>query len=177
MVDEDPGRYGAGSGGNGAPRIPDAVWRKFLGDNERAIRASAPRELSARERATGVHPGPAGTEGSRRRRSDASRLRPVDAVGDLWEPEDRWPGPAWRDMDGPARRRHVGRILAAVAAVALAVGALSLGPSESGVPGGTPGDATTQQSEDVLPDGVPTWTDPTSTPAQTDARPPTPRTE
>ncbi|MFE7173266.1 hypothetical protein [Streptomyces sp. NPDC057616] len=95
----------------------------------------------------------------------------------MWEPEDPWPGAAWRDMDGPARCRHVGRILAAVAVVALAVGALSLWPTESGVSDGAPGATTSQQSEDVVPDGVPTWTDLPSTPARTGTRPPTPRTE
>ena len=40
--------------------IPDTVWRKFLNDTEQAIRASAPEELSARERAAVGRPHPTG---------------------------------------------------------------------------------------------------------------------
>lgn len=77
-----------------------------------------------KERASVVRPDSAGTESSRRqRRSDLAQLRPAESVGEAWEPEDGWPSAAWRDMDGPARRRRVGLILAAVTAVVLAAGA------------------------------------------------------
>ena len=177
MVSEGPRWNGAGSEGDDAPRTPDAVWRKFHGDNEQAIRASAPREPSAQERSAGARNDSAGTESSRRQwRTDPAHSRPMDAVGEVWEAEDRWPGAAWRDMDTPARRRHVGRILAAIAAAALVVGALSLWPSERGVSDGAPDEITSQQSESVLPDGVPTWTGLPSA-APTGTRAPTSRTE
>ncbi|MGQ4388726.1 hypothetical protein [Streptomyces sp. SAS_270] len=98
---------------------------------------------------------------------------PLEAVGELWELEDRPPGPAWRDMDSRARRRRAGRVLGMAAAVILAVGALSRLPTGSGYPDGTSGDGTSQQSEDVVPDGVPTL--PSAT-AYTGTLPPTPRT-
>ncbi|CAM5703135.1 hypothetical protein SAFG77S_00198 [Streptomyces afghaniensis] len=87
--------------------IPDDVWLRFLTDSEHAIRASAPREPSAQERAAGL------------------RLRPPYAVGDLWQPEDLWVRVAWRDLDRRAKVRRVGRVVATAAAVALALGAWS----------------------------------------------------
>ncbi|MGW7426018.1 hypothetical protein ACWGJB_39340 [Streptomyces sp. NPDC054813] len=82
-----------------------------------------------------------------------------DAVGDLCDPEDPWVA-GWRDLDGPGRQRRAGRVLAVVAAVIVAVGALSHIPTRSTLPDGTPDEGTTQQSEDVLPDGAPTATGP-----------------
>ncbi|MEU1306409.1 hypothetical protein [Streptomyces shenzhenensis] len=123
--------------GDGTPPVPDTVWQKFLDDTERAIRRSAPREPSAWER-TAPPPEP-------------------DAVGELWQRPDPWPGPAWRDMDGPARRRRVGRVLGTLAAAALALSALSLLPAGSGGGPASADDATSQQSEDV-PDRLPTAT-------------------
>jgi hypothetical protein len=99
-----------------------------------------------------------------------------DAVGEAWQPEDPPPGPAWRDMDGPARLRRAGRILTTVAVVLVAVGALSYASSHSGVPGGAPAGVTSQQSEAALPDGVPTESDSPFAPASADTLPPKPRT-
>lgn len=59
----------------------------------------------------------------------------------------------------------MGRVLAAIAAAVLAIGALSRWPAGPGSSGGTPGDATSQQSEDVVPDGAPTATGLPTTPA------------
>ncbi|WP_406164645.1 hypothetical protein [Streptomyces sp. NBC_00996] len=178
MATEEPaGGRTPGEGGD-TPSVPDAVWRKFLDDTEHAIRTSAPRELSARERAREVRHVTADTEGpgqERRRETDERGSGPMDAVGEMWELEDRWP-PAWRDMDSRARRRRAGRALGTVAAVIVAVGALSHLPTGSGAPDGTPGDSTSQQSEDVLPDGVPTATDLPSAPAYAGSPPPTPHT-
>ena len=39
---------------DGAPSVPDEVWLRFLTDTEHAIRVSAPREPSAKERAARV---------------------------------------------------------------------------------------------------------------------------
>lgn len=41
---------------DGTPSVPEYVWRLFLEDDERAIRASAPREPSARDRLPGWRP-------------------------------------------------------------------------------------------------------------------------
>ncbi|MFJ9543796.1 hypothetical protein ACIRPX_42210 [Streptomyces sp. NPDC101225] len=177
MAAEDPEEGGTPGEGGGVPPVPDTVWRKFLEDTEQAIQASATRELSARERAAGVRPDPAGPQGpGQRKRTGAPAEDSLDAVGEVWEPEDVWPGPPWREMDGPARCRRVGRILSAIAAVLVAVGALSYASSRSGVPGGTPGDTASQQSEPLLPNGVPTETGLPSAPAYAGTPPPMPRT-
>ncbi|NEC72227.1 hypothetical protein G3I25_11610, partial [Streptomyces rochei] len=42
----------------GVPHVPEDVWRRFLEDDERAIRASALREPAARERTPGWRPAP-----------------------------------------------------------------------------------------------------------------------
>ncbi|MFJ4979395.1 hypothetical protein ACIP6X_29360 [Streptomyces coeruleorubidus] len=92
---------------DGTPPVPDDVWLRFLTDSEHAIRASAPREPSARERAAG------------------RQLQPPHTVGDLWQPEDPGVRVAWRDLDRRARTRRVGRVVATAAALALALGAWS----------------------------------------------------
>ncbi|MCX4885688.1 hypothetical protein [Streptomyces sp. NBC_00847] len=180
MAAEDPGQGGSPDEGGGVPSIPDAVWRRFLGDTEQAIRASAPRELSARERAVGSRPDPADSHSMRQEQRGNASVEPppasFDAVGEAWQPDDPLPGPAWRDMAGPARLRRAGRILATVALVLVAVGALSYASSRSGAPGGTPTGATSQQSEEVLPDGVPTESESPSAPTSSGTLPPRART-
>nr|WP_240449465.1 hypothetical protein [Streptomyces harenosi] len=47
------------------PDVPEEVWQKFLADSEDAIRGSAPREPSARERLPGGWPGPPPDAGMR----------------------------------------------------------------------------------------------------------------
>lgn len=113
---------------DGTPPIPDDVWLRFLTDSEHAIRASAPREPSARERAAG------------------RRLQPPHAVGDLWQPEDLWVRVAWSDLDRRAKVRRVGRVVATAAAVALALGAWSHLSADAG-PGTRPGTGTVRQVE------------------------------
>ncbi|MBR8639941.1 hypothetical protein KEF29_13145 [Streptomyces tuirus] len=125
---------GAG-GGRGTPDephgtlpIPDEVWLKFLTDSEYAIRASAPREPAARERAAGRQP------------------QPPHAVGDLWQPEELWVRVAWRDLDRRAKARRVTRVVATAAAVALALGAWSQLSTGAGT-GNKPGEGTVRQVE------------------------------
>ncbi|CAL9527694.1 hypothetical protein SUDANB58_03978 [Streptomyces sp. enrichment culture] len=144
----------------GAPGVPEEVWQKFLADSEDAIRGSAPREPSARERVPGWFPGPPETAGAKRRAG-----RPYDdrgnavagAVGDLWQPEEPRGGPIWRNLDRSARLRRVGRAAGTAAAVALALAAWSWLTAGSGVPGSGPGSATVQQLEDA-PEELPTAT-------------------
>ncbi|WP_020133837.1 hypothetical protein [Streptomyces sp. 351MFTsu5.1] len=61
-------------------------------------------------------------------------------MGDPWQPDDLWP--LWRDLDGPARLRRVGRAVATAAAIAVALGAWSILSTRAGVPGDGPGGAT-----------------------------------
>jgi deazaflavin-dependent oxidoreductase (nitroreductase family) len=180
VVAEDPGQGGTSDDGGGVPPIADTVWRRFLGDTEQAIRASAPRELSAWERAAGSRPDPVDSHGVQKEPQGGAPVEPrpasFDAVGEVWQPDEQRPGPAWRDLDGPARWRRVGRTLATVAALLVAAGALSHASSRPDVPDGTPTGATSQQSEEVLPDGAPTATAPPPAPAYAGTPPPRPRT-
>ncbi|MFI9822540.1 hypothetical protein ACIHFC_19035 [Streptomyces sp. NPDC052013] len=135
----------------GGPLLPEDLWQRFLTDDEHAIRASAPREPSARQRAAGHRPQPP------RAADDGSGYDAADAVGDLWRPDDPWEGPAWRDLDGRARLRRVCRVAGTAVAIALVLGAWAqLSTGVGGRPEG-PGDTVLQQSEDV-PADLPTAT-------------------
>ncbi|GGX31908.1 hypothetical protein [Streptomyces lomondensis] len=128
MTTEGPGGRGTPDEPDGVPSIPDEVWSRFLTDSESAIRASAPREPSATERAAGRRP------------------QSPHAVGDLWQPEELWVRVAWRDLDRGAKVRRVGRVVATAAAVALALGAWSQLSTGAG-PGSRPGTGTVRQVE------------------------------
>ncbi|MEU6912866.1 hypothetical protein [Streptomyces olindensis] len=128
MTTERPGGRETPDEPDGAPPVPDEVWLRFLTDSESAIRASAPREPSARERAAGRRP------------------QPPHAVGDLWQPEELWVRVPWRDLDRGAKARRVGRVVATAAAVALALGAWSQLSTGAG-PGHRPGTDTVRQVE------------------------------
>ncbi|GHB42203.1 hypothetical protein GCM10010377_36290 [Streptomyces viridiviolaceus] len=131
-----PGSGGTPEEPDGAPTVPEAVWQKFLMDNERAIRASALREPAARERTPGWRPGPPvpGTP---------------EAVGELWQADDVWTGPAWRDLDGRARLRRVGRVIGTAAAVTLALTAWSQLSTDSVAPADGPGETIGQRLEEA----------------------------
>ncbi|MFC8218578.1 hypothetical protein ACFUTY_10420 [Streptomyces sp. NPDC057362] len=135
---------------DGTPSVPEYVWRLFLEDDERAIRASAPREPAARDRFPGRQPEPPADRPARpvRSSSPSSPSLTSDTVGEAWRPEDRWAGPAWRELDGRARARRVGRVLGTAAAVALALTAwsqLSTGPV---TPGSGPAETIGQRLEE-----------------------------
>ncbi|MEU1082980.1 hypothetical protein ABZ368_22610 [Streptomyces sp. NPDC005908] len=145
MTAQRPDDGGAPQGeDDGVPSLPEDVWQRFLMDDEHAIRASAPKEPSARQRAFGRLPQPARTDDGTGQRYDAA-----DAVGDLWHPDDPWEGPSWRDLDGRARIRRVGRAVGTAAAIALALGAWSQLSTGAGTPAEGPGDTVLQQSEDA----------------------------
>ncbi|GGS27408.1 hypothetical protein AB0E75_06615 [Streptomyces griseoviridis] len=134
---------GTGAGTGGTPDEDD-VWRKFLMDSEEAIRVSAPREPSAREREPGrtasavARPdGPAGPGAM------------AGGVGEPWQPDEPLPWPAWRDLDGPARLRRVARGLGAAAAVVLALTGWSQLTAGPGTPSGGPGDTVVERVEDA----------------------------
>ncbi|MCI4145260.1 hypothetical protein [Streptomyces sp. MMS20-AI2-20] len=139
-------------GEDGVPSLPDDVWQRFLRDSEHAIRTSAPKEPSALQRAAGrsFQPPP-------HARPEPPRREAPDAVGDLWHPDDPWDGPPWRDLDGRARLRRVGRVVGTAAAIALALGLWSQLSSGAGTPAEGPGDTVLQQSEEApvtLPSGT-----------------------
>ncbi|MGC9379680.1 hypothetical protein [Streptomyces sp. MH13] len=131
MTASGPGSGATPDGPDGTPSVPEHVWRQFLEDDERAIRASAPREPAARERSPGWRPGP-----------------PFDVVGEPWHPEDPWTGPAWRELGGRARIRRVGRVVGTAAAVALALTAWSQLSTGPGAPGGEPAETIGQHLEE-----------------------------
>ncbi|MEU0742683.1 hypothetical protein [Streptomyces sp. NPDC006134] len=164
MTTLGPGSGDTLGGPEGTPGVPEEVWQKFLADSEDAIRGSAPREPSAWERAPGRFPGPPDTAEAERwveRRAgcpyDDRGNAATGAVGELWQPEEPWGGPLWRNLDRRARLRRAGRVAGTAAAVALALAAWSWLPTGSGVPGNGPGPATVQQLEDA-PEELPTAT-------------------
>ncbi|GAB2803305.1 hypothetical protein GCM10027073_39750 [Streptomyces chlorus] len=137
------------------PSVPDEVWQRFLTDNERAIRATAPVEPSALQRTSGWQPQPVVMDA--RGRTEEQGADATGAVGDLWHPDDPWEGPSWRDLDGRARARRVCRVIGTAAAIALVLGAWSQLSTGAGTPSQGPGDTVLQQSEDI-PAELPTAT-------------------
>ncbi|MEU0035383.1 hypothetical protein [Streptomyces sp. NPDC006333] len=87
------------------PSVPDEVWERFIRDSERDIRASAPKEPSARARMV------------------TERLRQQEARG--VEPQGWRTGPAWQEMrkaEGrTARRRRLWAIFGVPVAAAVAL--------------------------------------------------------
>ncbi|MEV4042527.1 hypothetical protein RKD32_005021 [Streptomyces sp. SAI-195] len=156
MTASGPGSGDTPGEPDGAPDVPEDVWRLFLEDDERAIRASAPREPSARDRVPGWRPQepPAGHTdhpghdhpGHTDRPDHPHRTR--GTVGEAWRREETWSAPAWRELDGRARLRRTGRVLGTAAAVALALTAwsqLSTGPA---TPGSGPAETIGQRLEE-----------------------------
>lgn len=155
MTTQGPDREGAPEEPDGASSGSEEVWLKFLMDSERAIRASAPREPSARERVRGRPSRSLAADGAEQRTrhpDDEAANGRTDAVGDLWQVEEPWTGPAWRDLDGRARLRRVGRVVATSAAVVLALGAWSLLSTRDGTPSDRQDDTMVQQLEDAPAD-------------------------
>ncbi|MCC9706937.1 hypothetical protein E4N62_17670 [Streptomyces sp. MNU76] len=138
MTTQRPGSDGSSGDPDHTSSVPDDVWQQFLKDSERATRKSAPREPSARERIA-------------LRSADESALGGLEAVGELWHPDEPRTGPAWHELDGWARCRRAARVLGVAAIIALIL--VVVRPDGTG---GRPGDTgtTVQQSEDapeVLP--------------------------
>ncbi|MFE9773269.1 hypothetical protein ACFYOV_16625 [Streptomyces sp. NPDC005931] len=163
MTAQWPDDGGTPQGRDGSPSVPDDVWQLFLGDTEHAIRASAPREPSAHQRARGALPQAPRTGGGDRD-DRAERDHAVDAVGDLWRPDDPWEGPSWRELDARARLRRVGRVAGTAAAIALALGAWSQLSTGAGTRDEGPAGTVLQQSEEA-PAELPTATSVPSGPA------------
>ncbi|GGW83842.1 hypothetical protein GCM10010297_00380 [Streptomyces malachitofuscus] len=119
--------------------LPDDVWEKFVQDSERDIRASAPKEPSARarmvtERLRAMDEAQAARSGGggRKRRWGRKRTPPQPAQPEGWRT-----GPAWQEMSGRAsRRRRVWSAVGVVVAAALAVVAVNPSAALSWLPGG-----------------------------------------
>lgn len=125
----------------------DEFWQQFLRDSERVTGESAPNEPSAQERMDRAERLRAGDRDASDRQNVQGR---IEAVGELYDPEDSWQGPVWQDMDARARRRLIGRILGLATAIVVVLGAMSQLCSGSGSGVDRPGDTVSTQSDDVL---------------------------
>ncbi|MCC8337624.1 hypothetical protein LMJ38_17000 [Streptomyces sp. R1] len=150
MTASGPGSGDTPDQPDGTPSVPEYVWRLFLEDDERAIRASAPREPAARDRFPGRQPEPPAGRPGRPGPSPSHSPSPraSDTVGEAWRPEDRWAGPAWRELDGRARVRRAGRVLGTAAAVALGLTAWSQLTTGPVTPGSGPAETIGQRLEE-----------------------------
>lgn len=129
------------------PEIPDDVWEQFARDTERDIRASAPKEPSARAREV------------------TERLKKNKGA----EPEGWRTGPAWQEMNGRARRRR--RVWAALGLpLAIAVAVVAMKPSL--IPGDPFGGTAESDSAAATP-LAPETTAPTAAPSAADPETPT----
>ncbi|MEV6511814.1 hypothetical protein [Streptomyces sp. NPDC051642] len=134
------------------PEVPDDVWEQFARDTERDIRASAPKEPSARAR-----------EVTERLKRDESREK--GKKGKRQEPEGWRTGPAWQEMNGRARRkRRLWAVLGVPLAIAVAVVAMkpSLIPGDpfGGKAESDPAAATPLAPESAAPTAAPSAVDP-----------------
>ncbi|WP_202237608.1 hypothetical protein [Actinacidiphila reveromycinica] len=101
----------------GESSIPDEVWEQFLSDNERDIRASAPKEPSARARIVArrlrEQEERAAAEGGRRRRGRRSGVAAPAAADTSWR--------TGRTDEGDRRTLRRGRLRGVAAVVLLVV--------------------------------------------------------
>ncbi|MFI8302451.1 hypothetical protein ACIF80_03155 [Streptomyces sp. NPDC085927] len=139
--------------------LPDDVWDKFVEDSERDIRASAPKEPSARARmvterlrAMDEAQARAGGGGGKRRWGRNKSAAPPA------RPEGWRTGPAQRGVNGRAPRRRRGwsivGVLVAAAVAVVAVnpsGALSWLPGGLGEGSGTSDGANAASADSVVP--------------------------
>lgn len=143
------------------PSIPDDVWEQFVRDSESDIRASAPKEPSARarmvtERLRQQDAEAAAAQGKRGRKGKKAKAQA--AVPDGWRT-----GPAWEEMNGKAARRRRWRgLLGVVVAVGIVVVVLNPSAALSWIPGSVGGstdgaaDASTLPPETGRPTAAPT---------------------
>ncbi|MEU6345316.1 hypothetical protein ABZ883_30690 [Streptomyces sp. NPDC046977] len=111
------------------PSVPDDVWDRFVGDTEASIRASAPKEPSARARMVTERLRQqdvlAAREAKRRGRGAKSAARQAQP-----EPWRAGPDPFTEEVRRPRRRRGLG-ILGVVVAVAVLLVLLNPGATLS----------------------------------------------
>ncbi|MEU5519147.1 hypothetical protein ABZ759_00180 [Streptomyces sp. NPDC047860] len=159
--------------------LPDDVWEKFVQDSERDIRASAPKEPSARarmvtERLRAMDEAQAARTGGggRKRRWGRRRAAPQPAQPEGWRT-----GPAWQEMNGRAsRRRRVWSAVGVVLAAALAVVAVNPSAALSWLPGGlgegwsTPDEAQSSTAPPMAPETARPSAAPSDAPADVPTR-------
>ncbi|MFE9554080.1 hypothetical protein ACFYMW_16595 [Streptomyces sp. NPDC006692] len=133
---------------SGDASLPDEIWEQFVRDTEQDIRASAPKEPSARARMV--------AERLRRQDEASERAAREDGRKFTWrgtgarkdkrrgtEPAGWRTGPAWQEMNGRAdRRRRMGGVLGILGCVALLLVALNPSRALSLVTGGGSSDGT-----------------------------------
>ncbi|MCH0564510.1 MULTISPECIES: hypothetical protein [unclassified Streptomyces] len=141
MSTREPGRGDAPDGQDPVHDLPDDLWDRFLRECAHPHGGTAPTEPSARARTGGARVRPPSGPGPKALRQ---------SVGDLWEPQET-PVAAWRDLDGPARRRRVGRVCGTAVAVTLLLALWSGAPVDRPDASGTSADATPRQSEVAPP--------------------------
>ncbi|MFC5240759.1 hypothetical protein [Streptomyces atrovirens] len=117
--------------------LPDDVWEKFVQDSERDIRASAPKEPSARarmvtERLRAMDEAQARAAGGGKRRTGRKRKAAQPARPEGWRASPPLPVLERRS----SRRRRVWSAVGVVVAVALAVVAVNPSAALSWLPGG-----------------------------------------
>jgi hypothetical protein len=112
------------------PAVSDAVWDEFVRDNRSRIRATAPKEPSARARMVTERLRREDEAAAERERRSKPWWRRRAKEPAKWEPDGWRTGPAWREMQrGERRAWHKGvRTLAVVVAVAV-VTLVALNPS------------------------------------------------
>ncbi|MBO1329984.1 hypothetical protein [Streptomyces sp. VRA16 Mangrove soil] len=128
----------------------DEMWRRFLKDSERAIRRTAPREPSARERAEA-----AGRHGDSGDAREGSVPVGFELVGEAWQPD---PNPAyapWSDLDGRGRLRRAATLLGVCAVLVAALASVARLPIGAGPDAGRPAGVHLGQTEEAS-DGLPT---------------------
>lgn len=106
----------------------DEIWRRFLEDSEHAIRRTAPREPSARERIEAAARARAAYAPS----AESQARSEIEAVGDLWQPTAAPVRPPWKTLDGRGRLWRATRIVGTVSAliaVLATMSRLSTGPA------------------------------------------------
>ncbi|MFE9116999.1 hypothetical protein [Streptomyces sp. NPDC007172] len=117
--------------------VPDEVWERFIRDTELDIRASAPKEPSARARMV--------TDRLRKEREAAEAAGARGRTGKRWGRGERRPaepagwrtGPAWQEMNGrAARKRRTRGVLGVFLAAAVLLVALNPSRALSVVTGG-----------------------------------------
>ncbi|MFF3564825.1 hypothetical protein ACFYXS_32775 [Streptomyces sp. NPDC002574] len=121
--------------------MPDDVWDRFVEDSEAAIRASAPKEPSARARMVTERlrqqDALAAREAKRRGRAAKAAARRPQAQPEVWR---AGPDPFAEEVRRPRRRRGLG-ILGVLVAVAVLLVALNPGAALSWFRGGDRADS------------------------------------
>ncbi|MEV0439162.1 hypothetical protein AB0I84_19500 [Streptomyces spectabilis] len=110
--------------------IPDGVWRRFAQDSEREIRASAPKEPSARARMVAERLRKLDEEAARQQAEGTvgrKRRKRKEAAAEPWRPDDWRAAPTGprRGGAGSGRWRQVRSVVIVVGFMVLAILLLS----------------------------------------------------